>query len=268
MIGIFDSGLGGLTALREAVRLLPGRDIVYFGDTGRVPYGTRSAETITRYAVQDMRFLCSHGVDIVLAACGTVSSTALDTIRDEFSLPVIGVVEGAALAAVRATKNKKIGVIATGATISSGAFPHAIGGADASIAVTAVACPMLVPLVENGYIADDDPVTALVLSDYLAPIRAAGCDTLLLGCTHYPLFRPALVQYLPKGTLILDSAAAAADYLTRLLRENGLCAEPGRTGSARYYVTDRTPGFERLARRFLDAGDGETIDIHLADVVN
>ena len=257
MIGIFDSGLGGLTALREAVRLLPGRDIVYFGDTGRVPYGTRSAETITRYAVQDMRFLCSHGVDIVLAACGTVSSTALDTIRDEFSLPVIGVVEGAALAAVRATKNKKIGVIATGATISSGAFPHAIGGADASIAVTAVACPMLVPLVENGYIADDDPVTALVLSDYLAPIRAAGCDTLILGCTHFPIIAGAIARALPGVTLISSGAEAAKQLAAEVPPPR-----PGETGRIHCYVSDSVPGFARLASIFL----GEAIEVEVTQV--
>ena len=141
MIGIFDSGLGGLTALREAVRLLPGRDIVYFGDTGRIPYGTRSRETIIRYARQDMRFLCGEGVDVVLAACGTVSSTALDTLRGEFDLPIIGVVEGAAAAAVRATANGRVGVIATGATVSSGAFPRAMEALDPRVKVTAVACP-------------------------------------------------------------------------------------------------------------------------------
>ncbi len=257
MIGIFDSGLGGLTALREAAHLLPGRDIVYFGDTGRVPYGTRSPETITRYAMQDMRFLCSHGVDIVLAACGTVSSTALGAIQNSFSLPVIGVVEGAALAAMRATKNKKIGVIATGATISSGAFPRAIGGADASIEVTAVACPMLVPLVENGYIADDDPVTALVLADYLAPIRAAGCDTLILGCTHFPILAGAIARALPGVTLISSGAEAA-----KLLAAEVPPIRPDETGRIRCYVSDSVPGFARLASIFL----GEAIEVEVTQV--
>lgn len=257
MIGIFDSGLGGLTALREAAHLLPGRDIVYFGDTGRVPYGTRSPETITRYAMQDMRFLCSHGVDIVLAACGTVSSTALGAIQNSFPLPVIGVVEGAALAAMRATKNKKIGVIATGATISSGAFPRAIGGADASIEVTAVACPMLVPLVENGYIADDDPVTALVLADYLAPIRAAGCDTLILGCTHFPILAGAIARALPGVTLISSGAEAA-----KLLAAEVPPIRPDETGRIRCYVSDSVPGFARLASIFL----GEAIEVEVTQV--
>ena len=257
MIGIFDSGLGGLTALRETARLLPGRDIVYFGDTGRVPYGTRSAETITRYALQDMRFLATHGVDVVLAACGTVSSTALGAIRAAFDLPVIGVVEGAAAAAVRATKNSRIGIIATGATISSGAFERAVAALDPAVRVTVKACPMLVPLVENGYIADDDPVTALVLADYLAPIRDAGCDTLILGCTHYPILSGAIARALPGVTLINSGAEAA-----KLLAAEAPPAGADETGSIHYYVSDSVPGFARLASIFL----GEPVEAEVARV--
>lgn len=257
MIGIFDSGLGGLTALREVVKLLPGRDIVYFGDTGRVPYGSRSAEILVRYALQDMRFLCTHGVDIVLAACGTVSSTALGAIRDNFDLPIIGVVEGAAQAAVQATKNGKIGVIATGATISSGAFQRAIAAAAPAVEVTALACPMLVPLVENGYIADDDPVTALVLADYLAPIQAAGCDTLILGCTHYPILTGAIARVLPGVTLINSGAEAA-----RLLAAQVPPAQPGESGHIHYYVSDSVPGFARIASIFL----GEPVEAEVTRI--
>lgn len=257
MIGIFDSGLGGLTALRETARLLPGRDIVYFGDTGRVPYGTRSPETIVRYALQDMRFLCAQGVDVVLAACGTVSSTALRAIRGGFDLPVIGVVEGAAQAAVKATKNGKIGVIATGATVSSGAFAHAIAAIAPRITVTAVACPMLVPLVENGYIADDDPVTALVLADYLSAIRDAGCDTLILGCTHFPILTGAIARALPGVTLINSGAEAA-----KLLATEVPPAQPGETGQICYYVSDSVPGFARLASIFL----GEPVEAEVTRI--
>lgn len=257
MIGIFDSGLGGLTALREVVKLLPGRDIVYFGDTGRVPYGSRSAEILVRYALQDMRFLCTHGVDIVLAACGTVSSTALGAIRENFDLPIIGVVEGAVQAAVQATKNGKIGVIATGATISSGAFQRAIAAAAPAVEVTALACPMLVPLVENGYIADDDPVTALVLADYLAPIQAAGCDTLILGCTHYPILTGAIARVLPGVTLINSGAEAA-----RLLAAQVPPAQPGESGHIHYYVSDSVPGFARIASIFL----GEPVEAEVTRI--
>lgn len=250
MIGIFDSGLGGLTALREAVRLLPGRDIVYFGDTGRIPYGTRSRETIIRYARQDMRFLCSEGVDVVLAACGTVSSTALDTLRQEFDLPIIGVVEGAAEAAVRATRNGRVGVIATGATVSSGAFLRAMEVLDSRVKVTSVACPLLVSLVENGYTADDDPVVEMVLRDYLAPIRAAEVDTLILGCTHFPILAGAISRQLP-GVKLINSGAEAAV----LLAQNAHPAKEGESGKIRYFVSDSVPGFARLASLFL----GETI---------
>lgn len=250
MIGIFDSGLGGLTALREAVRLLPGRDIVYFGDTGRIPYGTRSPETIIRYARQDMRFLCGEGVDVVLAACGTVSSTALDTLREEFDLPIVGVVEGAAEAAVRATKNGRVGVIATGATVSSGAFSRTMGALDPRVEVTSVACPLLVSLVENGYTADDDPVVELVLRDYLASIRAAEVDTLILGCTHFPILAGAISRQLPGVKLINSGAEAAA-----LLAKKTPPAAEGESGKIRYFVSDSVPGFARLASVFL----GETI---------
>ncbi len=257
MIGIFDSGLGGLTALRETVRLLPGRDIVYFGDTGRVPYGPRSAETIIRYSLQDMRFLATHGVDVVLAACGTVSSTALDAIRERFSMPVIGVVEGAARAAVRATQNGKIGLIGTGATVSSGAFAREISAIRPDVSLTAVACPLLVSLVENGYIADDNPVTALVLADYLAPIHKAGVDTLILGCTHFPIIAGAISRVLPDVTLINSGAEAA-----QLLAEHLPADRPDETGEIRYFVSDSVPGFARLASIFL----GEEVDTQVTRI--
>ena len=256
-IGVFDSGLGGLSAVKPLHRMLPHENIIYFGDTGRVPYGTRSPETIVHYALQDMRFLCTEGVDIVLAACGTVSSTALCAIRGGFDLPVIGVVEGAVQAALRATKNGRIGVIATGATISSGAFAHAIAELSPRAAVTSVACPMLVPLVENGYIADDNPVTALVLADYLEPIRAAGCDTLILGCTHFPILTGAIARALPGVTLINSGAEAA-----KLLAAQVPPTQPDETGQIRYYVSDSVPGFARLASIFL----GEPVETEVTRV--
>ena len=188
MIGIFDSGLGGLTALKEVRRLIPGEDIVYFGDTGRVPYGSRSRETIIKYALQDMNFLMSKKVDAVLIACGTVSSTAIGVIRAEYpETPILGVVDSAAREAVRITGNKKIGVIATATTIGSGAFRKKLLEADPGVQVYETACPLFVPLVENGFISDDDEVVRLVAERYLADIKASGADTLILGCTHYPI---------------------------------------------------------------------------------
>ena len=184
MIGIFDSGLGGLTAYREVRRLLPDEDIVYFGDTGRVPYGTRSKETITKYALQDMRFLMTRQLDAVLVACGTVTSTAIDVLRASWDIPIIGVIDGAAVTAVRLTKNKKIGVVATSATITSHSFKKKLAGLDPELEITERACPLFVPLVESGFISEDDEVTRLVAERYLADIKADGCDTMILGCTH------------------------------------------------------------------------------------
>ena len=210
MIGIIDSGLGGLTAYKELHARLPDGDFVYFGDTGRVPYGSRSRELLIRYARQDIRFLLDRGADVILAACGTVSSVVLDVIRDEFSTPLFGVVDASVRAALAATKNEKIGVIGTGATISSGAFEKKLTAADPRVVVTAAACPLFVPLVENGYIGRDCAVTRAVAADYLAPFSGAGIDTLILGCTHFPIIADIISDLLPGVTLINSGAAAAA----------------------------------------------------------
>lgn len=265
-VGLFDSGLGGLTVVRAVREALPGEDVIYLGDTARVPYGNRSPETVELFARQDLAFLERFGVKAVIAACNTVSALALpDILTEKRDFPLGGVIL-AGVEAVLRSGCRKVAVLGTRGTIASGAYERALLSADPRLIVRSIACPLFVPVIEEGV--TNGSIVRDIFDLYLAPLLRDPPEVVLLGCTHYPLFRPALVQYLPKGTLILDSAAAAADYLTRLLRENGLCAEPGRTGSARYYVTDRTPGFERLARRFLDAGDGETIDIHLADVVN
>ena len=265
-IGLFDSGLGGLTVVRAVRDALPGEDVIYLGDTARVPYGNRSPETVGLFARQDLAFLERFGIKAAIAACNTVSALALPDIqREERSFPLGGVIL-AGVEAVLATGCRKVAVLGTRGTIASGAYERALLAADPRLIVRSIACPLFVPVIEEGV--TNGAIVRDIFDLYLAQLLRDPPEVVLLGCTHYPLFRPALTQYLPKGTLILDSAAAAADYLGRLLKEHGLCAAPGRDGSARYYVTDRTPGFERLARRFLDAGDGETIDIHLADVVS
>ena len=264
-IGLFDSGLGGLTVVRAVRDALPGEDVIYLGDTARVPYGNRSPETVGLFARQDLAFLERFGIKAAIAACNTVSALALPDIqREERSFPLGGVIL-AGVEAVLATGCRKVAVLGTRGTIASGAYERALLAADPRLIVRSIACPLFVPVIEEGV--TNGAIVRDIFDLYLAQLLRDPPEVVLLGCTHYPLFRPALTQYLPKGTLILDSAAAAADYLGRLLKEHGLCAAPGRAGSAQYYVTDRTPGFERLARRFLDAGDGETIDIHLADVV-
>ena len=193
-IGVFDSGLGGLTAVRELRRILPGEDIVYFGDTGRVPYGTRGRDIIVEYAKQDIAFLLSKGVKAVIAACGTVSSTLPAEVAASLPVPYMGVVESAARAAVLATKTGRIGVIGTPATVASGSYPAAIRRLMPGAAITATACPLFVPLVENGYFGVQNPVTRLVAQDYLKDVKSAGVDTLILGCTHYPLIAPVLAD--------------------------------------------------------------------------
>lgn len=246
MIGIFDSGLGGLTAYKEVRRLLPDEDIVYFGDTGRVPYGTRSKETITKYALQDMRFLMTRQLDAVLVACGTVTSTAIDVLRANWDIPIIGVIDGAARTAVRLTKNKKIGVVATSATINSHSFGKRLAGLDPELKISERACPLFVPLVESGFISEDDEVPRLVAERYLADIKADGCDTLILGCTHYPVIAKTIAKVLP-GVNIVSSSLEAAKVMAEV-RQN---AAKG-SGATEFFVSDEPCGFETIASIFLD----------------
>ena len=264
-IGLFDSGLGGLTVVRAVREMLPDEDVIYLGDTARVPYGNRSAETVKLFARQDLAFLERFGIKAAVAACNTVSALALpEMLQESRPFPLGGVIV-AGVEAILASGRRKVAVLGTRGTIASGAYEKALLAADPRLIVRSISCPLFVPVIEEGVTGGD--IVRNVFDLYLSQLLRDPPEVVLLGCTHYPLFRPALAQYLPAGTLILDSAAAAADYLKRMLEGNGLSAEPGRAGTAQYYVTDRTPGFERLARRFLDAGDGETIDIRIADVV-
>ena len=254
MIGIFDSGLGGLTAYRELRSLMPDGDIIYFGDTGRVPYGSRSHEILTRYAKQDIAFLISKGADRILAACGTVSSVVLDEIKSEFGVPIFGVVDASTEAALAATKNGIIGVIGTGATVSSGAFDKKLtaGGAKK---VVSVACPLFVSLVENGYIGRDCEVTKLVARDYLEAIQASGADTLILGCTHFPIIADIIGDLLP-GVTLINSGAVAAKAIAST-------ASAGGSGKSEFYVSDNPVNFDAVARIFLG---GETVSAVRVDI--
>lgn len=262
-IGVFDSGLGGLTAVRELRRILPGEDIVYFGDTGRVPYGTRGRDIIVEYAKQDIAFLLSKGVKAVIAACGTVSSTLPAEVAVSLPVPYMGVVASAARAAVLATKTGRIGVIGTPATVASGSYPAAIRRLMPGAAITATACPLFVPLVENGYFGVQNPVTRLVAQDYLKDVKSAGVDTLILGCTHYPLIAPVLADLMGPGVTLVDVGRAAAQSARHLLERTGLLRAP-RQGKVEYYVSDSTEQFDRLAHIFLGeyaGGSVQRIDI-------
>ncbi len=248
MIGVFDSGLGGLTALKEIRALLPWEDFVYFGDTGRVPYGTRTPQTVAAYAAQDVRFLLTFEPQAILAACGTVSSTAIDCLRATFDLPVFGVVEAAAEAALRATRNGKIGVIGTAATVSSGAYKRVLCSVRENLQITQIACPLFVPLVENGFTAADDPITRLACEHYLAPIREQECDTLILGCTHYPIIAQHIAAVLPGVRLINSGAESARALCTHL---SARIPAPTAKGTVRYFVSDNAAGFAEQAHLFL-----------------
>lgn len=254
MIGVFDSGMGGLTAVKEILDIMPDAGIRYFGDTGRVPYGPRSRETIIRYALQDARFLASQDVDVILVACGTVSSTAMEALRAELDIPVIGVVEPTAEAAVRATKNKKIGIIGTPATVSSGSYARHIASLDPEIETFSVACPLFVPLVEGGFTAEGCRITELAAEHYLAALREKGIDTLILGCTHYPIIADAIAKALP-GVTLINSGAEAARVLANTVTQKA-------DSSARYFVSDSPDGFARAASLFL----GRSIDTQVEKI--
>lgn len=263
-IGVFDSGLGGLTALRELARLMPQEDLVYFGDTGRVPYGSRSRDTIIKYAQQDVAFLSTFQPKAIVIACGTVSTTALDTLRKQYAVPLYGVVEPAARAAAQRTKNGKVGLIGTQATIRSGAYERALSALRPGAQVTARACPLFVPLVENGRFRPGDIVVETVAAEYLEEVKAQGVDTLMLGCTHYPLLREVIGAYMGPQVELVDVGGECARWVNGQLAGQDLLAPADRRGSHRYFVSDSTGDFAALASMFLGedvTGDVEQIDI-------
>ena len=262
-IGVFDSGLGGLTAVRELKHLLPGEDIVYFGDTGRVPYGSRSRDTIIKYARQDVAFLRTFDLKAIVIACGTVSTTALDLLSAENPIPILGVVEPAAAAAAHATKNGRIGLIGTQASIRSGAYERCIARENPEAQVFAQACPLFVPLVENGRIHRGDVVIETVVAEYLTPLKEAGVDTLVLGCTHYPLLGEVIGDFMGPGVTLISAGGEGARAVARRLTQDNALARREK-GSARYFVSDTVDDFARLATAFLReevAGQVEQVDI-------
>ena len=249
-IGVFDSGLGGLTAVREIRKILPGETIIYFGDTARVPYGSRSKEMLLKYTRQDMRFLRSFDLKAVLVACGTVSTTALPQVRKEHDIPVLGVVEPACRAAAKSTRNKKVGLIATAASIRSGAYEETLRAIDGEIRVKGKACPLFVPLVENGRVHRGDVVIETVVREYLQELKDWGADTLILGCTHYPLLMEVIGDFMGEEVALINSGAAAAEELKAHL-ESAQLTVSGRDGDAWFYASDRVQNFEELAELFL-----------------
>lgn len=249
-IGIFDSGLGGLTALKALRQLMPQEDFVYFGDTGRVPYGARSPQTLRRFAAEDVRFLQSHNVKMIVAACGTISSILSSEPPAGLAVPFSGVVKAAADAACRATRSGRIGVIGTSATIRSGSYARLIKQKLPQAQVVARACPLFVPLVENGYIDRDNPVTEMVARDYLRAFAEQKPDTLILGCTHYPLIAPLLGRILGEGVTLIDPGRETAQSVKEYLLSHELQSDE-KTSRTRYFVSADTEDFDEIAARFL-----------------
>ena len=257
-IGIFDSGLGGLTAVKELIKVLPHENIIYFGDTARVPYGNKSRRTIIRYAEQDADFLLSRGVKMIIAACGTVSSVAVN-LKDELPVPFTGVVAPTALAAANATKSGRIGVIGTSATVNSGSYKNALLRLDSSFSVFQQDCPLFVSLVENSFISPDDDIVKLVVERYLHSLKEQHIDTLILGCTHFPIIAEAISDYLESKVTLIDSGRETALFAAGILEEHKLLNRSTEPGACRYYVSDTVEDFRRTAEIFLGKNVGSEV---------
>jgi glutamate racemase len=254
-VGVFDSGIGGLTVAHEIIRQLPAESVVYFGDTARVPYGPKSPDTVLRYSREIADYLQTQGVKAIVIACNTATAHALPALRESLGIPELGVVEPGARAAVAATKTSRIGVIGTVGTIKSGAYERAIRALSPDAIITARACPLFVPLVEEGW--NEHPAAKLIAEEYLRPLVAADIDTLVLGCTHYPLLKPLIAEVLGPRVRLIDSAEETAAETARTLAEGRIAAPSGHGAPTHRFVASDDPlQFLQLGQRFL----GDTIE--------
>ncbi|MBA2565636.1 MAG: glutamate racemase [Gemmatimonadetes bacterium] len=258
-IGVFDSGIGGLTVMHALMRAVPAESLVYFGDTARVPYGPKSPDTVRRFARENVQLLLDRGVKMVVVACNTATAHALDYLRASFPIPVVGVIGPGARAAARATHSARVGVIGTYGTVSSDAYGRQLRALLAGVEVFSRACPLLVPLAEEGLL--EHPATRLIAREYLEPFSEDGIDTLILGCTHYPLFKPLIAEILGPGMTLVDSAEETAREVQQVLGARGLGSATGRNGERRFLVSDLPGQFRRVGRTFLgeDPGDVEVV---------
>ena len=266
-IGVFDSGMGGLTCVAEIMKLMPNENIIYFGDTARVPYGNRSRETILEYARQDVNFVKKHDVKMIIAACGTVSSAVGQAKDFGGGVPFTGVVIPAVQAACAATRSGRIGVIGTAATIRSGAYGKAIRTIRQDAVIIGNACPLFGPLVENGITDKDDIVVKTMVSRYLEPIKRENVDTLILGCTHYPLLRDAIAEYMGEGVKLISSGAEAAKYTMNMLAMNNMLSSRSESGHVTYFTSDSKELFESNAHAFIGSLNGSVEQISIDDVI-
>ena len=248
-LGVFDSGIGGLTVARALFEKLPRESVIYFGDTARVPYGPKSPDTVRRYSGEILAYLLRRGVKAVVVACNTSTAHALETLTRESPVPVIGVIEPGAKAAVGATRGGPIGVIGTAGTIASNAYARAIHALDPGVRVEQLACPLLVPLVEEGWF--DHAAAALIADEYLRPLRDASVDVLVLGCTHYPLLKPLLHRVMGSGVQLIDSAEQTARAVAETLAVQDLATPTGSPGTHRFVVSDDEARFRQVGSRFI-----------------
>lgn len=263
-IGVFDSGLGGITAVRELKNIMPNENIIYFGDTSRVPYGTRSKETIRKYSAQDIKFLLGKDVKMIVAACGTVSTNIDKDITCDLPVHFTGVLQPAVTSACKSTKNKKIGIIATSATIKTRAYETEIRKIIPEIEIAQNACHMFVPLIENGYIDRNCEVTKIIANEYLKPIVEKGVDTLILGCTHYPIIKDLIQDIVSKDTTLIDPGVEVANYVKEYLTSNNMLNNSKKRGHCKFFVSDNIESFQSNASVFLDeniSGEVEIVDI-------
>lgn len=262
-VGIFDSGVGGLTVLREIISVLPQEDTIYFGDTARVPYGTKSPETVTRYAREITSFLVRRDIKLLVVACNTASAVALPTLKKMFPIPVVGVIEPGARRAVEVSRTGRIGVIGTAGTIRSSAYTRAIKRLNPSAEVLTKACPLFVPLAEEGWV--DNQVARLTAQIYLQELVDAGVDTLVLGCTHYPLLKPLIAEVMGSGVTLVDSAAETARTVAEILARTTSLRPDSEQGNHHYYVSDIPAGFIRVGNRFLGERLGDVYQVNLEE---
>jgi glutamate racemase len=262
-IGVFDSGIGGLTVAKALRDLLPNEEIFYLGDTARVPYGGKSASTVERYGIEMTQMLIDEEVKLIVIACNSASAVALPTLEKTLPVPVVGVIKPGAQAAITATRNHHIGVIGTRATIKSSAYERALRALDPKVAISARPCPLLVPLIEEGWL--EDELTDRVIARYLQPLVQDGIDTLVLGCTHYPLLANAIARFLGDKVAIVDSARNCALATRELLDRQSLRAPPGKGGALEVALTDAPDIFLRVAREALQLQIG---DVQLREVLH
>jgi glutamate racemase len=259
-IGVFDSGVGGLTVVKELIQQLPHEDLIYFGDTARVPYGIKSRETVIRFSIENTLFLLKQEVKLICVACNTVSSFALPVIKNHFRVPIVGVITPGVREAVYATQNKRIGVIGTRGTIKSRTYENEIKQLDSSVHVTAAACPLFVPFVEEGWL--NGKIVMEVARTYLKPLKDARVDTVILGCTHYPLLKPVIKEIMGPQVTLIDSAKQVAIEVKKILSSEGLLTNSRKKSDNKFYVSDNPEWFSDLAERFLGRSVANVKRVH------